>query len=293
MDRFAIFVDAGYLFAAGTEAVIGRPAFRRQITVRSYTDMISSIRDQAAAIAGNLPILRTYWYDGMPGCGQSSEHSAISKIPGVKVRFGGMNNVGKQKGVDSFLVADMVDLAQKRAIADAVLVSGDADLCMAVQMAQSYGVRVHVLAIGDPEKNVSQALIVEADSVSAIGSDWIMSHFMIESPETRTASEQETVGTDFDEDAIPIIEQAVAAISAEEIEQIMLHLELHNQIPSRYDRPLIAKASSGMNGRQFNTNEKRRIRELFVGLVREASLYEAGSSFGMDEPAEMANSNAW
>ena len=58
-----------------------------------------------------------------------------------------MNSVGEQKGVDSLIVTDMINLARNRAISDAVFVSGDEDLRVGVQQAQEFGVRVHLVGI--------------------------------------------------------------------------------------------------------------------------------------------------
>ena len=100
-------------------------------------------------------------------------------LNGVKLRLGALNNVGEQKGVDSLLVTDLIDLARNRAVADVVLISGDEDLRIAVQIAQTFGVRVHVLAAGDPQKNVSHALQIEADSIHRLDPSWFAEHLLM------------------------------------------------------------------------------------------------------------------
>jgi uncharacterized LabA/DUF88 family protein len=49
-----------------------------------------------------------------------------------KVRLGFVNRAGEQKGVDSLIVTDMISPARNRAMADAVLRSGDEDLRVGV-----------------------------------------------------------------------------------------------------------------------------------------------------------------
>lgn len=76
-----------------------------------------------------------------------------------------MNRFGEQKGVDSLIVTDMIELARNRAMADAILFSGDEDLRVGVQQAQEFGIRVHLLGIEPSRKNQSAYLIQETDSV--------------------------------------------------------------------------------------------------------------------------------
>ena len=135
MDRYAIFVDAGYFFAAGAQAAFGNHTPRKQVILKSPEAMLADLCARASAAAANLPLLRAYWYDAMPGPRLSMEQSALAMLPGVKLRLGALNNAGEQKGVDSLIVTDLIDLARNRAIADAVVVTGDEDLRIAVQVA--------------------------------------------------------------------------------------------------------------------------------------------------------------
>ena len=187
---YAIFVDAGYFFAAGAQAAFGPrtpPITRKQVSVKSSRAMLDALCHGAAATTGNLPLLRVYWYDAMPGPRMSLDQSALALLSGVKLRLGALNSAGEQKGVDSLIVTDIIDLARNRAISDAVVVTGDEDLRIAFQVAQSFGVRVHILAAGDPTKNVSPSLQMGADSVTALDSAWFGSHFDLTAP-TATSS---------------------------------------------------------------------------------------------------------
>ena len=62
MDRVAIFVDAGYLFAQGSKEISGRQ-LRRGETSLDHQALIRALKAFAEKISG-LPLLRIYWYDG-------------------------------------------------------------------------------------------------------------------------------------------------------------------------------------------------------------------------------------
>ena len=178
MDRHAIFVDAGYFYAAGTQAAFGLALSRKLVSIVSPENLIKDLAAAAATPVDAKPILRVYWYDAMPGPRLSLEQTAIALLPAVKLRLGALNSAGEQKGVDSLIVTDLIELARNGAISDAVLVSGDEDLRIAVLLAQSFGVKVHILAAGNPRQNVSSSLRMEADSVSALNGDWFNKHFV-------------------------------------------------------------------------------------------------------------------
>ena len=67
MERFALLVDAGYFFAAGAEAAFGSGVPRREIRLVDPERAIQDLHEQAAALCGDLQLLRVYWYDAMPG----------------------------------------------------------------------------------------------------------------------------------------------------------------------------------------------------------------------------------
>lgn len=162
MDRVAVFVDAGYLFAQGSVLLAGSRQPRGHLVIH-HTAAIQSLAAFAQAVTG-LSLLRIYWYDGT-STGPTAQHLAFANHPNVKVRLGFVNSVGEQKGVDSLIVTDRIDLARNRAMADAVLLSGDEDLRVGVQQAQALGVRVHLLGIKPGRGTQSQFLMQEADTV--------------------------------------------------------------------------------------------------------------------------------
>lgn len=273
MDRFAIFVDAGYFFAAGAYAITSSHVPRHNI---SLTSAVSTIKDLCAygVKQSSAPaLLRVYWYDAMMGPRPSMEQSALAHLAGVKVRLGSLNNAGEQKGVDSLIVTDLIELARNRAISDAILVSGDEDLRIAVQLAQTYGVRVHILAVGDAVRNVSPALKMEADSLEALDVAWLTLHLNIAAaamPQATTGLAQPVDGPPDNslEDAARSVCNALLDGAEEEIlANLAAHLKTSTVVPPEFDGKLIAKTAKEMK-RRLTSDEMRKIRGLFVTVLR-------------------------
>ena len=162
--RTAIFTDAGYLYGAGSTAIAGERQ-RREVVELKLPETISKLKETAAARTGeSAHLLRIYWYDGALHSGLSAEQQQLAETDNVKVRLGIINFAGQQKGVDSLIVTDLIELARNHAISDAVLLAGDEDLRIGVQIAQSFGVRVHLIGIEPSRGNQSRALMQEADT---------------------------------------------------------------------------------------------------------------------------------
>ena len=275
MNRFAIFVDAGYFFAAGAQAAFAKGTTRRQVSLKSASIMLDDLCKTASLVCDDLPLLRVYWYDAMPGPRLTLEQSALALLPRLKLRLGALNNAGEQKGVDSLIVTDLIDLARNHAIADAVVVAGDEDLRIAVQVAQSFGVRVHLLAAGNPSQNVSVALQMEADSVESLDSSWFTKHFETTSPipvagsGAKAAIQAAATPETIQKVALSIIATTLDGMSPSQIEQLTKHFSVYTTIPEEHDRPLIAKMSAAMSNRRFTGGEMRAIRGVFVRAVKE------------------------
>ena len=160
MDRCAVFVDAGYLFASGAKLLAGGRLTRSQLHLEH--ERILELLIQKARDLSGLPLLRVYWYDGASS-GPNPAQVALAYRTNVKLRLGLVDG-GEQRGVDELLALDLVGLAQNRAIADVLLLSGDDDLRPAVEQAQACGVRVHLLGIAPMRENQAAALVQAADT---------------------------------------------------------------------------------------------------------------------------------
>jgi uncharacterized LabA/DUF88 family protein len=159
----AIFVDAGYLYAAAGRLVAGTED-RRSFDLDAE-GLIDALIDKARTIFADSRLLRVYWYDGARRRIHTVEQQTISELPDVKVRLGNLNANNQQKGVDSLIRSDLESLARHRAISDAALLGGDEDLVSAVEAAQGYGARVHLWGVESPEgRNQAEPLLWEVDS---------------------------------------------------------------------------------------------------------------------------------
>lgn len=160
LERAAIFVDAGYVFASGSQCIAGQKLARSQLLL-DYDALLALLARISTELSG-LPLLRVYWYDGA-SAGPTPSHLALAYRENVKLRLGQMSE-GGQQGVDELLARDLTALAQNRAMADALLLTGDDDLRPAVETAQSFGVRLHLLGITKARENQAAALMQAADT---------------------------------------------------------------------------------------------------------------------------------
>ncbi|MEV8342024.1 NYN domain-containing protein [Streptomyces niveus] len=159
----AIFVDAGYVYAAAGLLVAGTED-RRAFDLDAE-GLIEAFIDKARTIFADSRLLRVYWYDGARRRIHTPEQQCIAELPDVKVRLGNLNANNQQKGVDSLIRTDLESLARHRAISDAALVGGDEDLVSAVEAAQGYGARVHLWGIEAADgRNQAEPLLWEVDS---------------------------------------------------------------------------------------------------------------------------------
>ncbi|WP_338700212.1 NYN domain-containing protein [Streptomyces sp. Q6] len=168
----AIFVDAGYLYAAAGRLVAGTED-RRSFDLDAE-GVIEALIDKARTIFADSRLLRVYWYDGARRRIHTTEQQSIAELPDVKVRLGNLNANNQQKGVDSLIRSDLESLARHRAISDAALLGGDEDLVSAVEAAQGYGARVHLWGIEAPDgRNQADPLLWEVDSQRTLDLDFV------------------------------------------------------------------------------------------------------------------------
>lgn len=159
MDRAAVLVDAGFLLQ-GAGSLCLETSSRTEIEV-DHRGLVEWL-EATVADHVDVPLLRMYWYDGALGGARRPEHQTIAGLRGVKVCLGRIVN-GRQKGVDSLILRDLVTLAHNRAVSDIVVVGGDEDLHPGIVEAQDYGVRVVVAGIRSATTIPSQLLIQESD----------------------------------------------------------------------------------------------------------------------------------
>lgn len=161
MDRCAVFVDAGWFLSEAAQALTGKGV---RWAIECDYDRLTGALSQMAQQAAQLPLLRIYWYDAAPDGIPGTDHLEIASLANVKLRLGRISH-HEQKGVDALLILDLTTLARERAIASALVISGDEDIREGIAAAQSLGVRVTLGAVAMVEGRPSQAttLMQEAD----------------------------------------------------------------------------------------------------------------------------------
>ena len=268
--RVAIFVDAGYLYTAGSVILTGSRQ-SREVMELNQEAVIENLQTLAQELAIDRPLLRIYWYDGLLGGQRSWEQRRLAVADNVKLRLGTVTG-GQQKGVDSLIVTDLIELARNHAISDAVLLSGDEDLRIGVQIAQSFGVRVHLMGIQPSRGNQSNLLREEADTTT----EWSREHIEailsvkhrdgvvtvtspnLDHPGNHIALTSETLND--------VAEKVANSINVSGWTNADLEL-LSSTIPPEHDRVLLSESGRRL-GRDLEQSEKRQIRELFRERLR-------------------------
>ncbi|MEU6605444.1 NYN domain-containing protein [Streptomyces shenzhenensis] len=233
----AIFVDAGYLYAAAGRLVAGTED-RRAFDLDAE-GMIEALIDRARTIFADSRLLRVYWYDGARRRIHTAEQQSIAELPDVKVRLGNLNANNQQKGVDSLIRTDLESLARHRAISDAALIGGDEDLVSAVEAAQGYGARVHLWGIEAPEgRNQAEPLLWEVDSQRTFDLDFFKPYVS-----RRTAAYEGTGNRPTREDVRFVGAQIAAKwLSARGREPVLELLPGHPYLPGSVDQDLLVEA---------------------------------------------------
>ncbi|CAM5406921.1 NYN domain-containing protein [Streptomyces pilosus] len=236
----AIFVDAGYLYAAAGRLVAGTED-RRAFDLDAE-GLIDALIDRARTVFADSRLLRVYWYDGARRRIHTAEQQTIAELPDVKVRLGNLNANNQQKGVDSLIRTDLESLARYRAISDAALLGGDEDLVSAVEAAQGYGARVHLWGIEAPEgRNQAEPLLWEVDSQRTLDLDFFKPYVS-----RRTAPAYETgTGRPTREDVRFVGAQIAAKwLVARGRETMAELLPGHPYLPGSVDQDLLVEAES-------------------------------------------------
>jgi len=234
----AIFVDAGYLYAAAGRLVSGTED-RRTFDLDTE-GLIEALIDKARTIFADSRLLRVYWYDGARRRIHTSEQQSIAELPDVKVRLGNLNANNQQKGVDSLIRSDLESLARHRAISDAALIGGDEDLVSAVEAAQGYGARVHLWGIEAPEgRNQAEPLLWEVDSQRTFDLDFFKPYVS-----RRASAVYEATATRPTRDDVRFVGAQIAAkwLSARGREALVELLPGHPYLPGSVDQDLLVEA---------------------------------------------------
>jgi uncharacterized LabA/DUF88 family protein len=272
MNRVAVMVDAGYFFAAGSAVVGGSAKQKRQQVSLDERATCDSLKQLANDVSHGAPLLRIYWYDGASRkIGPTAEHERLAHCNDVKLRLGIVNDAGKQKGVDSLIVTDLVELARNRAITDVVLMSGDEDVRIGVVLAQSFGVRVHLAGIQPARCTQSTQLLQEADTCVEWGCSELRGLISIRADECRTATLPiEPLSAEAAE--LPQIDVVVAEMletlrSQESLEIDQYMAAYKDSLPVEFDRKFQTRLRRAL-GRGLKASEREYARNQFRRCFR-------------------------
>jgi uncharacterized LabA/DUF88 family protein len=291
----AVFVDAGYLCMAAGQAAAGQSVQRRHVRLH-LKEAIARITAACTELGNGAPLLRIYWYDGCPGGNRkTAEHEEIARWPDVKLRLGTINREGKQKGVDTKLVLDLVELATNRAISDAIILGGDEDLREGVLRAQALGVRVHVVGITCENNNQSQDLLAEADRILLWSTKEAkeLVEIVPEPNDARHEARQDSRNESTEQPIDPaIIEAAEEAAGKANLDDIQRYWKLHdNGLPADVDGRLLATARGHLGGRSLNENERKQLRAHHLTLIKKRIAAEKnGAEAEWVQPVETTGS---
>lgn len=278
MLQTAVFVDAGYLYAQGSALLAGSKQPRIRVRLNVPT-MLADLLAEAKAVEPNARLLRVYWYDGLArGGALNLEQRTVAESENVKCRFGTINSRGEQKGVDSLIVTDLIELARSHAISDAFIMSGDEDIRVGVQVAQTYGIRVHLLGIQPARGSQSPDLLAEADTLHEWGKNKVEAWLTVVE-EAQPTIEETLLSEPGDEWMPQVVEARVGTLSTSAALAIYEFAQNNrNQIPQDFDRPSLATARQTI-GRDLTPDERRSFRALLLEAIR--GKVEAGETGGI------------
>jgi uncharacterized LabA/DUF88 family protein len=251
----------------------------------------------------SLPLLRIYWYDGAIGGRLSTEQLLLAQHNDVKLRLGVVNGLGQQKEVDTKIVTDLAELARNKAICDAILIGGDGDLRLGIELAQQFGVRVHLLTIEG--SSFSESLRMEADTWAQIEIEQLRAFLSVAAPSAAPEAGSNTAmgqalaramdarQSDGDPPAAtqPQPSPPAAAAPGDVTETLRSVVSEYlgslpegqranlisaaggptRTIPTDHDRPLLWRAGQAMNA-QLDTQQKRMLRDELrrqLGIIRD------------------------
>jgi hypothetical protein len=177
------------------------------------------------------------------------------------------------------LVTDLVELSRNGAICDALLLGGDEDLRIGVQIAQSFGVRVHLIGIEPSRGSQSLQLRQEADTKHEISAAEIAKflqviptftpppvlslptlHKVELTPIPATSTELELQLNDG-------IQSVLQKLDKEDIAGIAETIERMRSVPAIHDRRVLASCRTSL-GRDLTMEEKKTMRVLFTAAVQ-------------------------
>jgi len=284
LNRFTILVDAGYLMRQAIEILSNKTnSSRANLSLVDPKGLIQMLIQKASSTLNNNQLLRVYWYDGV-GTSLTPEHKSIIALDDVQMRAGTINGKGQQKGVDSRIVTDLIELATNHAISDAMLVTGDGDLAIGIELAQRRGVRVAVLGVEELTVGVHHSQSSEvtniADRVVRLGLSDISPYitYLIPTPPVPITSKAKAnipavatltpTPTAPTLDLVAIENAVIAFISAQTPALTKAAVTSTGSIESAVDRLLLFSVMNSLGGNKLSPQQKNSTRLTFRNKIQ-------------------------
>jgi hypothetical protein len=170
MDRYAIFVDAEYLYTEGGMLCCNSPD-RQEVLLYGLgaNDFLVGLATDVC----DLQPLRTYWYDTSDDGAPTPAQQLVATLPNMKLRLQTGAGRDPQSSLGAAIRRDLSTLARERAICDAFLLSADEDLLDCVSEVQDLGLRVILINIAsrDEPSAPPAGLLTESDEVVKLTKD--------------------------------------------------------------------------------------------------------------------------
>ncbi len=291
--QIAVFVDAGYLYFAGTSLFSDLPIQREQISIDCEA-LIAEINQVIQQVSGGKPLLRIYWYENStPNRALSLEYLRIGRQDNFKLRLVSIHQHSVRTATSSAITRDLVELSENHAISDALVISRYDALRPGIETTQANGVRVHILQISPEHKRLVTRLVAEVDTLST-WTDQNIKRFMSErslplyqdenfdqvhvdkafEKNTLGVTQNSFVGTEpeIEVEVLDMIHTVVSEfieeLYEEELESCIEFWQTGRGVPNTYDKSLLFECRNTV-GRNLTDGERQAMRNSFRSFVEE------------------------
>lgn len=294
MKRSSIFVDASYVrLQVKKLGPNSNPSFSGMAI--DYPSLSKYLQKEIHDQVPDAYLLRIYWYDCMDQKGNTAEHEAIKRLDNFKLRL------DSEDIICGRMMSDLMELAKQQAITHALLVTNRVCMAPSVEVAQSMGLRVHLLSLGEPFA-VPTSLTAEADlkrfwSAADIQRFALPSVAVLDTPRLGLWTQAASAAAD-PADADGSIQQAeelpltrvaqVASARIKEGSQAMVFAALKpgmRALPREIDSALLSVGRQEL-GRALTEPEKRQLRRELQALIRQDFEDRLSKTYG--HPEELA-----
>lgn len=255
MKKLAIFVDAGYFFSGSAFSLFKEHKKRNEISL-DISKLYNYLKDYSAEHISS-PLLRIYWYDGSLPTGLSVEQQKVAQTPGILFRKGFINEKNEQKGIDTHIVAELLELSYKNIIDEAIIIGADSDLTVGVEYAQNMGIKVTLMTVSNI--GISQDLRNQADSVCSFNEEVLSNIITLKNINDLQKEESQLYNC--------VVEEYISLLTEDIKSELVKYLLLYNNLPHERDKELLKIAAIKLS-RPLKTEEKHMLRDTLIKKLK-------------------------